>query len=233
MGNSSRLDRRQFLRGVVPAATLVTLGPAACSNNGRTSTSSSYAPTYFNIAEWAFINAAVGRLIPTGGAGPGGVDAGVPEFIDRQMELPYGHGAYFYLKGPFLENTPPTLGYQLRYAPREIYRLGIGAANAATQKSQGKDFPQLSAADQDHFLASMEKGEASFATLPATVFFAQLLTNTKEGYFSDPLYGGNRGMVAWKWIGFPGARADFTDWIDQAGRRYPYGAVSISGATDG
>jgi gluconate 2-dehydrogenase gamma chain len=233
MGNSSRLDRRQFLQGVVPAATLVTLGPAACSNQGRTSASSSYAPTYFNIAEWAFINAAVGRLIPKEGAGPGGVDAGVPEFIDRQMELPYGHGAYFYLKGPFLDNAPPTLGYQLRYTPREIYRLGIAAANAATQKSAAKDFPRLSAADQDQFLASMETGEASFAAVPATVFFAQLLTNTKEGFFSDPLYGGNRGMVAWQWIGFPGARADFTDWIDQAGRRYPYGAVSISGATDG
>jgi gluconate 2-dehydrogenase gamma chain len=233
MGKLSLLDRRQFLRGVVPAATLGTLGVSACSNDGRTATSSSYAPTYFNSGEWAFINASVGRLIPSEGEGPGGVDAGVPEFIDRQMELPYGHGAYFYLKGPFLDNLPPTLGYQLRYAPREIYRLGIAAANSAAQKSLGKDFSQLSAANQDQFLAAMEKGEASFATVPATVFFAQLLTNTKEGYFADPLYGGNRGMVAWEWIGFPGARADFTDWIDQAGRRYPYGAVSISGATNG
>src|ERR1700689_4739573 len=233
MRDSSLLGRRRFLRGIVPAATLVTLGVSACSNNGRTSTASSYAPTYFNIAEWAFINAAIGRLIPSEGAGPGGVDAGVPEFIDRQMELPYGHGAYFYLKGPFLENAPPTLGYQLRYTPREIYRLGIAAANSASQKSQAKDFSQLSAADQDRFLTAIEKGEATFATVPATVFFGQLLTNTKEGYFADPLYGGNRGMVAWKWIGFPGARADFTDWIDQAGRRYPYGSVSISGATDG
>ena len=183
MGNSSRLDRRQFLLGVVPAATIGTLGVAACSNNGPTSTSfsSNYAPTYFSAAEWAFINAAVGRLIPSEGAGPGGVEAGVPEFIDRQMELPYGHGAYFYLKGPFLDNSPPTLGYQLRYTPREIYRLGIAAANSATQKLQGKDFPQLSVADQDRFLAATEKGEATFATVPATVFFAQLLTNTKEG----------------------------------------------------
>src|SRR5277367_4571556 len=233
MDNSWRLDRRQFLRGVVPAATLGTLGSSACSNNGRTSTPSSYAPTYFNTAEWAFINAAVGRLIPSDGPGPGGVDAGVPEFIDRQMELPYGHGAYSYMKGPFLDKSPPTLGYQLRYTPREIYRLGIAAANSAAQKSHGKDFAQLSAADQDLLLAEMEKGQATFATVPAAVFFGQLLANTKEGYFSDPLYGGNRGMVAWKWIGFPGARADFTDWIDQAGRRYPYGAVSISGATDG
>jgi gluconate 2-dehydrogenase gamma chain len=234
MSDSSLLDRRRFLfLGVVPAVTLGTLGLPACSNNDRPSASSNYAPTYFNSGEWAFINAAVGRLIPSEGAGPGGVDAGVPEFIDRQMELPYGHGAYFYLKGPFLDDSPPTLGYQLRYTPREIYRLGIAAANAATRESQGKDFSQLSAADQDRFLAATEKGEATFSTVPATVFFAQLLTNVKEGYFSDPLYGGNRGMVAWRWIGFPGARADFTDWIDQAGRRYPYGSVSISGATDG
>jgi gluconate 2-dehydrogenase gamma chain len=233
MGNSSLLDRRQFLLGVAPAATLGTLGLSACSNKGQTSPSSSYAPTYFNSAEWAFINAAVARLIPSEGEGPGGVDAGVPEFIDRQMELPYGHGAYFYLKGPFQDNSPPTLGYQLRHTPREIYRLGIAAADSATQKSHGKKFPQLSVAEQDALLAAMEKGEAAFATVPAAVFFAQLLANTKEGYFSDPLYGGNRGMAAWKWIGFPGARADFTDWIDQAGRRYPYGAVSISGATDG
>ena len=233
MGNSSLLDRRRFLLGVVPAATLGTLGVAACSNGGPTATPSSYAPTYFSSAEWAFINAAVGRLIPSDGPGPGGVEAGVPEFIDRQMELPYGHGAYFYLQGPFLDNAPPTLGYQLRFTPREIYRLGIAAANSAAQKSHGKDFPQLAAADQDGLLVALEKGQAAFATVPAAVFFAQLLTNTKEGFFSDPLYGGNRGMAAWKWIGFPGARADFTDWIDQAGRRYPYGAVSISGATDG
>jgi gluconate 2-dehydrogenase gamma chain len=232
MGNSLLFDRRQFLLGVLPAATLGTLALPACSNNGQTS-ASTYAPTYFSTAEWAFINAAVGRLIPSEGAGPGGVDAGVPEFIDRQMELPYGHGAYLYLKGPFLDNSLPALGYQLRYTPREIYRLGITAANAATQKSKGKDFSQLSAAEQDGFLAAIEKGEAAFSTVPAAVFFAQLHTNTKEGYFSDPVYGGNRGMLAWKWIGFPGARADFTDWIDQAGRPYPYGPVSISGATDG
>jgi gluconate 2-dehydrogenase gamma chain len=233
MGEVSRMDRRRFLLGVGPVAALGTLGLPACSERSGTTAPSSYAPTFFNTAEWAFINAVVGRLIPSDGAGPGGVDAGVPEFIDRQMELPYGHGAYFYLKGPFLESSPPSLGYQLRYTPREIYRLGIAATNAATQHSQGKDFAQLSTPDQDRFLTVMEKDQVAFPTVPAAVFFGQLLTNTKEGYFSDPLYGGNRGLVAWKWIGFPGARADFTDWIDQAGRLYPYGAVSISGATDG
>jgi gluconate 2-dehydrogenase gamma chain len=233
MRSDSLIGRRRFLLGLGPAAALGTLGLPACSDKRGATAASSYAPTYFNSAEWSFLNAAVGRLIPADGAGPGGVDAGVPEFIDRQMELPYGHGAYFYLKGPYLESSPPTLGYQLRYTPREIYRLGIAAANAATRHSHGKDFPQLAAPDQDRLLTAMEQDQLTFASLPAAVFFGQLLTNTREGFFSDPLYGGNRGLIAWKWIGFPGARADFTDWIDQAGRRYPYGAVSISGATDG
>src|SRR5258707_11347071 len=76
----------------------------------------------------------------------------------------------------------------------------------------------------------MEKNAIQFATVPAPVFFSQLLANTKEGYFADPLYGGNRGMGAWEGIGFPGARAGFTDWIDQAGRAHPYCPVAISGA---
>jgi gluconate 2-dehydrogenase gamma chain len=173
--------------------------------------------------------AAVSRLIPAEGAGPGGIEAGVPEFIDHQMELPYGHGAYFYLMGPFHPESPATLGYQLRFAPREIYRLGIGDANAMARQIHGVDFARLNAGQQDQFLESMEKGILKFPTVTAPALFAQLLENTREGYFSDPIYGGNRDMVAWRWIGFPGARADFTDWIDQAGAEYPYGPVSIGG----
>ena len=62
-------------------------------------------------------------------------------------------------------------------------------------------------------------------------FFLQLLANTKEGYFADPMYGGNRHMGSWKMIGFPGARADFADWAKQPGKVYPLGPVSIRGET--
>ena len=44
-------------------------------------------------------------------------------------------------------------------------------------------------------------------------FFAMLLQNTKEGYFSDPIYGGNKDMGAWKMIGFPGAHYDYKEWV--------------------
>jgi gluconate 2-dehydrogenase gamma chain len=222
------MDRRKFLLGSGPAIGLAALVPTGCAQGTRTQ-DRPYTPTYFLPGEWEFVLAAVSRLIPAEGAGPGGIEAGVPEFIDRQMELPYGYGAYFYLEGPFNPDSAATLGYQLRYTPREIYRLGIEDANATARQTHGMEFARLAPALQDPFLESMEKGQLEFARVPALALFTQLLENTREGYFSDPIYGGNREMVAWRWIGFPGARADFTDWIDRAGTEYPYGPASIGG----
>ncbi|MDW7570648.1 gluconate 2-dehydrogenase subunit 3 family protein, partial [Klebsiella pneumoniae] len=43
-----------------------------------------------------------------------------------------------------------------------------------------------------------------------------------------PIHGGNKGMVGWTLINFPGARADFMDWVER-GERYPFPPVSING----
>src|ERR1700693_2083905 len=232
MKNTSTINRRALLLGASPTAALMMMGATTTGSAvaEATTTASDYVPTFFTAVEWRFMNAAVGRLIPSDGPGPGGLESGVPEFIDRQMELPYGHGAYFYMQGPFQPDAPATLGYQLRYTPRELYRSGIAAANDACRTAAGKVFADLSPDEQDRFLASLEKNQVQLSGPPAAAFFAQLLENTREGYFADPLYGGNRGMAAWKWIGFPGARGDFIDRIDQAGQTYPYGPVAISGA---
>jgi gluconate 2-dehydrogenase gamma chain len=234
MKRTPNINRRDLLLGATPTAALMVLGDATTDSpiaqTGKTAVG--YVPTFFKPVEWSFINAAVARLIPSDGPGPGGLETGVPEFIDRQMELPYGHGAYFYLQGPFQPDAPATLGYQLRYTPRELYRSGIAAANNACQAVAGKAFADLTPDEQDRFLTSLEKNQVQLSGPPPAAFFAQLLENTREGYFADPLYGGNRGMAAWKWIGFPGARADFTDWIDQAGQKYPYGPVAVGGARD-
>lgn len=222
------VDRRHFLIGTVRTVAAVTATVTATS--AQTAIKASvYTPTFFSSIEWRFVVAAIGRLIPSSGEGPGGIETGVPEFIDRQMELPYGHGSYWYMMGPFAENTPASLGYQLRFAPREIYRTGICAVNEVCAKTLGKPFADLTPEQQDKVLHDMEHGTLPLTDLPAGAFFEQLLTNAREGYFADPQYGGNRDMAAWKWIGFPGARADFTDWIDQAGKAYPYGPVSIAG----
>jgi gluconate 2-dehydrogenase gamma chain len=122
------------------------------------------------------------------------------------------------------------LGYQLRFAPRDLYRTGIAAVDDWCQKQHNQRFSALPPEQRDEVLHGLEKGDIKLDQLPATAFFSLLLTNTKEGYFADPMYGGNKNMGSWKMIGFPGARADFADWIEQPGKVYPLGPVSIKGA---
>jgi gluconate 2-dehydrogenase gamma chain len=224
--------RRQFLGSLSGTAVAAVLPIASAPLTLAQASESAYQPTYLTGPEWSFLNAAVLRLIPAEEDGPDGVSAGVPEFIDRQLELPYGHGAYSYMQGPYLPDAPAALGYQYRYTPRELYRLGIAGADGACRKKFGKPFAELPSDDQDQFLTALEHNTVAMEGPPAAVFFAQLLRNVREGYFADPMYGGNRHMAGWKLIGFPGARADFTDWLDQQGKPYPYGPVPVRGSKD-
>jgi gluconate 2-dehydrogenase gamma chain len=222
--------RRAFLQGtssgiaLLPSALL-----AKSSEAGGQADGSGFAPHFFTQTEWKFVATAVDRLIPADETGPGGVESGVPEFLDRQLDSPYGYGAFSYMQGPFLTQLAPQLGYQLSYTPRELYRLGIAAADSQCRQTHGHSFVELEPAKQDEYLSQLERGAVQLSGPPAHVFFEQLLSDVKQGYFADPIYGGNRHMGAWKMIGFPGARADFTDWINQPGKPYPYGPVSIAG----
>jgi gluconate 2-dehydrogenase gamma chain len=196
--------------------------------HGQSGTKNSYVPKYFTADEWRFLvrrSNALFRRTDRAGA----VETGVPEFIDRQMELPYGHGAYFYLQGPFQPDAPATLGYQLRYTPRALSIWYSCSGRTLQWTAADKLFADLTPDRARSISLIAGENQVQLSGPPAAAFFGQLLENAREGYFADPLYGGNRGMAAWKWIGFPGARADFTDWIDQAGHKYPYGPVAISG----
>lgn len=220
--------RREFIKHTSAGVALL---PPALRADAPKSSEAEYLPLFFTRAEWNFVNAAVDRLIPAGNGGAGGLEACVPEFLDRQLESPYGYGAFAYTQGPFLDRPAPELGYQLSYTPRELYRVGIAAADVQCRKLHGAVFSEFEASRQEEFLTQLEHGAVELGRLPSRAFFEQLLANVKEGYFADPIYGGNRHMGGWKLIGFPGARADFTDWIDQPGKRYPYGPVSIAGAS--
>jgi gluconate 2-dehydrogenase gamma chain len=160
------------------------------------------------------IAALVDTLIPKDEIGPGGVEAGVPSFIDRQMAGAFGRGARMYLQGPFDEGAPEQ-GYQLSLPPAELYRIGLADLNTwCTSTYSGKTFDQLSAVDRTAALKAVETGQARFAQVPGQVFFDMLLQNTMEGYFGDPLYGGNREKAVWKMIGFPGAAGDYMELIE-------------------
>lgn len=222
--------RRAFLRNTVslaPTAVAIGTGAVSVSTIAAPASTTPYKPTYFTADEWSTLVALVDRLIPADDQGPGAVEAGVAEFIDRQMDTPYGRGELWYMHGPFPENVPSRFGYQLHFSPRDLYRSALVGVQAAVQKQQNKRVADLDEAGRDALLHQLEDGKLDIGEVPPKGFFGLLLQNTHEGYFSDPKYGGNKNMDAWRMIGFPGARADYMDWVEQYGKAYPFPPVSM------
>jgi len=238
-----RLSRRRLLTagaviGAVPVATAAAAlgGREVPDKEGRANApvgvDSTSGWSWFTEAEAAFVTAAVGRLIPADDLGPGAVEAGVPVFIDRQLAGPYGRGERWYMQGSWGPGTP-TQGWQTRLTPAGLYRAAIRSIDAVVAH-QGKaaTFARLAAADQDTFLKALESGDAKLDGVDAKDFFQQLLQNTLEGFWSDPIYGGNRDMAGWKLIGFPGARYDHSDFVARHGEKYPLPPVGIRGRVE-
>jgi gluconate 2-dehydrogenase gamma chain len=187
---------------------------------------------FFTADEAAIIEAVVDRLIPPDNRGPGGKDTGCAVFIDRQLAGPYGRAEGLYVAPPFLPGAA-TQGYQLPDSPAARYRAGLRAlAEYVKSKFSGKSFRDLAPDDQDTVLKGIESGSIALKDVKGAEFFALVLANTQEGFFADPIYGGNRGMASWKMIGFPGARYDYRDWVDRHNEPYPLPPVSIMGRSD-
>ena len=211
-----------------PGATAAA-GSSAKMESGGGSGGSAYVPSFFNAAEWAFVNAACDRLIPADEVGPGAVESGVPEFLDRHMQTPYAAGAIWYMQGPFLE-APGEFGYQGKLPVRDIVRIGIGAIDAhCRRQAGGKVFAELDHAAQEELLKAAESGKLELDEISSKLFFSNFLAEVKNGYFADPKYGANKDMGAWKMIGYPGMRADYADWVTVRDKPYPLGPVDLAG----
>jgi gluconate 2-dehydrogenase gamma chain len=232
---SASPSRRRFFQALtlvpvvaaLPACKETPKGASAHAAPERDSTP--YQPAFFNAAEWAFVVAACDRLIPADDIGPGAVESGVPEFLDRHMQTPYASGAIWYMQGPFLE-APSEFGYQGRLALRDILKVGIAAMDAHCRKAfDGKVFAALTVEQQEQLLTQAQDGKLGLEEIGDKVFFSNLLNEVKNGYFADPKYGGNKDMGAWKMIGYPGMRADYIDWISVRDKPYPLGPVDLSG----
>jgi gluconate 2-dehydrogenase gamma chain len=158
--------------------------------------------------EHAFFAAAADTMIPPDNLSPSGSDCGVANFIDRQLAGAYGTGARLYRQGPFPKGKPEQ-GYQLSLNPREFFRAGVASANEFTRKAYGKDFDRLTEEQRIAVLKTMEEGKAEFNGFGSAMFFNALLQITMEGFFADPMYGGNRDMASWKMVGYPGLPATY------------------------
>lgn len=186
---------------------------------------------FFTAAEVETMEALADRIIPPDPQTFGGKDAGCVLFVDRQLAGPYGHREGLYVSGPFQPGTQQQ-GPQSPQTPAQLYRTGLTALDQYCHSGklpQRAGFAQLAAAQQDAVLGGLENGSVHFDAVDAQTFFEQVLKDLQQGFFADPLYGGNRDMCGWKMIGFPGARYDYTDWVSRHNERYPYPPVSIAG----
>jgi gluconate 2-dehydrogenase gamma chain len=194
---------------------------------GHAARSMRAAPTtyiFFNSDEAAFIEAAVARLIPADETWPGALEAGVPNYLDKQLAGAWGAGERLYRSGPWQTGTP-SQGYQLPYTPAELFRTALAAINKELVRSP---FAAMRPADQDSYLKKLQTGGHDLGGVPSEVFFGHLWEGTLEGFFSDPVYGGNANMVSWRMIGFPGAYASYYDLIDQHGMQLDRAPMSLA-----
>jgi gluconate 2-dehydrogenase gamma chain len=223
-----KLPRRKFLLGAGLAGTAVAAGlPPAEAQTPQAAAApqpkpTTEPPTYLVLtaSEVAFISAVADTMIPADELSPSGTDCGVVTFVDRQLASAWGGGAKMYRSGPFRKGKPEQ-GYQLPLTPRQFFTAGIAATNAWTRKLHGKDFDRLTAKQREEVLKTLDQRKAEFADFNGKQFFEALLSIVMEGFFSDPIYGGNRNKVSWKMVGFPGLPAVYGHLIEEY-RDKPY-----------
>jgi gluconate 2-dehydrogenase gamma chain len=191
---------------------------------------------FFNTHEAATVDAIVSRIFPGDADDPGAHEAGVVFYIDRNLGgANLGYTLKTYTQGPFpvIAEEPVSVtassnryqydyidlgtdqasryGYQSVLSPQEIYRRGLEYVDAYAQSKHESNFVDLPAEEQDAILSEMQEDKATgFEGPSGRAFFTQLRNDTIEGMFSDPMYGGNQGMVGWKLIGYPGAQRIYT-----------------------
>jgi len=219
-----RVSRRAFLRGAGAAAAAIVT--PACNRTEQTAGRQRAPYAFLNADEAAFIEPAVARLIPADTLGPGALEADVPAFIDLQLAGAWGAGERLYRSGPWQAGTAEQ-GYQLAFTPAELFRTALRGIGDDLRKSGRNGFAKLNVQDQDAYLKSLESESRDLAGVPSNIFFQSLLEVTVEGFFSDPVYGGNKDMVGWKLIGFPGAYANYYELVDQHGIAFKRPPMSL------
>jgi gluconate 2-dehydrogenase gamma chain len=141
---------------------------------------------FFNEAEASFVERAIDRLIPPDPEWPGAVWAGVLVYIDRQLASAYGAGGHMYLNGPWAPDAPPEQGYQLRYSPAELYRIGVEETRAWVRDLHGgREFWEIGEPMMDEALHALETGQAPLP--PCLLRFSSRRCSRTRSKASSPI----------------------------------------------
>ncbi|WP_245737014.1 gluconate 2-dehydrogenase subunit 3 family protein [Micromonospora pattaloongensis] len=184
---------------------------------------------FFTDHEWDTVEAATARIIPTD-HDPGAREACAVRFIDRFLSgtdhvYAAADGSGFLRMSGKLADA-----WRARIADlQETYRRGVRELDAIAGQSFGADFVSLTDEQQDFVLERISgapkpvpvvrEADAAAPTIQVYAFddglsfFDALVAHTRQGFYGDPVYGGNRGRVGWDVIGFPGP-ASLKDTMD-------------------
>jgi gluconate 2-dehydrogenase gamma chain len=183
--------------------------------------------TFFNPHQRTTVEAAMARIIPTDDT-PGAREAGCVDFVDRYLS---GIG-YIFAKPDgsgfeVLDGASAMAWMQRIEIMRGRYVAGLLDLDARAHERFSADFVALAPHQQDEILHGLEQaGTGAPTTLavndalagpvspqPALQqtstevdldFLPLLVTHTRQGFYADPIYGGNRNRIGWEVIGFPG-----------------------------
>jgi len=183
--------------------------------------------TFFDPHQRATVQAAMARMIPTDDT-PGATEAGTIDFLDRYLS---GIG-YVYAKSDGsgfeqLSGMRAEAWQQRIERVRERYVSGVRDLDARARQVHDADFVDVAPEQQDEILRDLEQPsrtqetelerarttpdgapvEPALQQTSAEVdldFVPLLAMHTRQGFYADPIYGGNRGRVGWDVIGFPG-----------------------------
>jgi gluconate 2-dehydrogenase gamma chain len=213
------ISRARFLKSVAKAGLIGSFGAQLAAVSVVAAASAPPTPTlvtgsaadlshkpllFFSTAQAETIAAMAERIFPATASGPGATEARVVDYIDGQLQGTFGWGYRTYSNGPFPTPGDAFHGWQFPMSPRDMYHRGLDAlTDYLNVHYGGATFASLPAATQDKILTLMSTGGMPMS--PASEnFFAMFQQNVIEGLFSDPVYGGNRDVIGWKWINYPG-----------------------------
>jgi gluconate 2-dehydrogenase gamma chain len=185
---------------------------------------------FLDTHQRATIEAAMARIIPTDDR-PGAREADTIEFLDRYLS---GLG-HIYAKPDgsgfeTLEGRRAQAWQERLDIIRARYVEGVKELDRRARTAFDADFIALTEERQDQILADVEapaaaveteleqaRTVAGFAPVETPLqqtsveveldFFPLLCLHTRQGFYADPIYGGNKNRVGWELIGFPGPKS--------------------------
>jgi gluconate 2-dehydrogenase gamma chain len=231
-GIGPRMTRSRLLKAGAAGVAGVAASGALVGEAGARETAPPPLPLRF-LTKWEFdlITAMAETIWPTDDLGPGARAGGVGYYIDGQLSGSWGQGNRFYLNGPFFTPADSGHGWQIPMGPAEVYRAFLPGYDQYVRATYGASYQDLAADKQQLAMEDLRTGKAVIPLGGSTAFrssdfFSMFRQNVLEGMLADPAYGGNRDMVGWKWVGFPGdpmRRGDvYHDYIFKPDKAYPF-----------